>query len=404
MILVRQRIVPVALGSAILLAGCLSLDTAEPPPPPPDPVAFRSVSVGDLHVCGLSASREAFCWGSNGLGQLGTGNTDQAFVPQTVVQGDIDFDQISAGGSVTCAVTTANDMYCWGSNANGQLGVGGLSAGTVTPNRVPGDHVFTSVTAGAAHVCGLTADSVALCWGLAESGRLGNGQSGIGISNPSPDSVLGDLRFVHLTAGAEHTCGLVEDGTAYCWGGGIFGQLGIGSRQNADEPTAVTGGLLFTAIDAGGAHTCGIDTNDAAYCWGDGTLGQLGAGPMGVEDSPILVSGGLIFQAISAGGAHTCGLVAPSEAHCWGRNDDGQLGDGTQTIRNTPTAVVGGIEFETIHAGSGIQTATCGFDFDRFIFCWSNGFFGQLGNGTTDGSLEPLRVLNQDEGVGGPGF
>src|SRR5512132_4088985 len=92
--------------------------------------------------------------------------------------------------------------------------------------------------------------------------------------------------FVAVSAGREHTCALVADGTAYCWGSNEFGQLGVAddsttclrdSRPVACErvPVAVVGGLKFRKIRAGGSHTCGLTLDGSAYCWGDNLRGAL---------------------------------------------------------------------------------------------------------------------------------
>ena len=136
---------------------------------------------------------------------------------------------------------------------------------------------------------------------------------------------------------------MVSGGTAYCWGGNYFGQLGDGTGGNGGDqsanrlvPVAVSGGRTYTALAAGDAHTCGLATGGTAYCWGYNGNGQLGDGTSGNGGDqsadrlvPVAVSGGRTYTALVAGGEHTCGLATGGTAYCWGWNAYGQLGDGT---------------------------------------------------------------------------
>ena len=217
---------------------------------------------------------------------------------------------------------------------------------------------FTSLVAGGYHTCGLVSGGTAYCWGWNGSGQLGDGTS----VNPSdwnsadrlvPVAVGGGRTFTALVAGDGHTCGLASGGTAYCWGGNPYGQLGDGTSgvnwgnsANRLVPVAVSGGRTYTALVVGQVHTCGLATGGTAYCWGWNVYGQLGDGTSGVNgDSsanrlvPVAVSGGQTYTALVAGYQHTCGLATGGTAYCWGGNGSGQLGDGTSTKRTVPVAV-----------------------------------------------------------------
>jgi alpha-tubulin suppressor-like RCC1 family protein len=196
--------------------------------------------------------------------------------------------------------------------------------------------VFQSISAGAGHTCGLTADGTAYCWGVNYKGQLGDGTMG-GRRN-SPAAVAGGLVFTYISAGAEHTCGLTTDGVAYCWGDNNNGRLGDGTTTSRPRPVAVARGLVFRAI-AGNEHTCGLTRDGAAYCWGPNTFGRLGDGSTNSRLSPVAVSRGLVFKAISVGEYRSCALTTDGAAYCWGVR--GQLGNGlTTTDGRTPAAVL----------------------------------------------------------------
>ena len=361
-------------------------------------VSFTSVHVGAFHACGLTALGEALCWGANSQGQVGNGELFDVATPSPVFQGTLAFRGLSAGSAHTCAITSDSLAYCWGDNSRGQLGVGSSSFPRAAPEQVVGGLKFKQISAGGTHTCGLTTDGVIYCWGFEDGGRLGNGQSTSGQSRPSPDTVFGGLRFSEVTAGGEHTCAIDLDQRTFCWGTGTFGQIGNGAAGSVVEPTEVAGGLTFATVTAGGNHTCALTFDGTAFCWGEAGSAQLGNGSLGDKDVPTQVAGGNVFVKISAGGNHTCAVSG--DAFCWGLNESGEVGDGTTEIRLEPTKVSFSGQFATVEAGKGpAQTVSCGFSDEQVVRCWGFGGAGQLGTGSFDDAPFPFPVP-----VAGQGF
>jgi alpha-tubulin suppressor-like RCC1 family protein len=305
----------------------------------------------------------------------------------------VQFDgAISAGGAHSCAISTASGTYCWGVNSSGQLGGTTISSIDSIPVLVRGGLTFTSVVAGNAHSCGLTAAGTAYCWG-----NNGNGQLGINSTTNAtqPALVSGGLVFQSLAAGGFHTCGLTTaSGTAaidrqvYCWGANWSGQIGVGtpaSPYRFEVPTRVSEPLQTTrtvAITAGYEHTCAIATTSAAYCWGAGWAGQLGTNSVTATDAhvPTLVLGSHVWSSITAGNYHTCGIstTGGNIARCWGYNWAGQIGDNSSgTNRLVPTAVAGSVTTWSRLAAGG--NFTCGTNASG-TFCWGNNGSGEIGN------------------------
>jgi alpha-tubulin suppressor-like RCC1 family protein len=256
----------------------------------------------------------------------------------------------------TCGLTSSGDAYCWGKNDSGQLGDGTMKPssqpGSVIPVAVIGGLKFKSLDAGGYHTCGVTTAGATYCWGLNDSGELGNGAQGGNIS--APVKVSGNPTFNAVTAGFYHSCGLTSAGVASCWGTNLYGQLGTGSFSGPDNcptypntgacsvtPVAVSGVLHFDVLALGGGHSCGLATGGVAYCWGQNDFGQLGNGSTTNSSSPFAVSG-YTFKIIAAATTrYTCGITTTGSALCWGRNDVGQLGNGSTTDTPTPVAVTG---------------------------------------------------------------
>ena len=320
---------------------------------------------------------------------------------------------MGAGSSHTCGLTLEGVVYCWGANDAGQLGIGASDNNPhPTPARTTGGHNFVALSVGDSHSCALTASLTAYCWGEGQGGRLGDGAD---VRRAAPVVVQGGLAFASLSAGGDHTCGISTGGTAYCWGVNNRGQLGDSSTTDRFVPTRVaTGGLVFLSIAAGAFHSCGLAAAGSAYCWGDNSEGQLGdtspaglclgtcsSGPLPGSLAPVPVSTALVFVALTAGTPHTCGVAMgegrKGAAYCWGDGDYGQLGNGSQSGSLVPVPVVGSLTFTSLSAR---QLHTCGIAAGNTAYCWGWNPDGQLGIGSTSwngapGSTSPARVSGE---------
>ena len=383
--------------------GCLR-HAEERRPATPKALTFTLVSAGQDHTCGLTADGELYCWGSNRDGQLGSGSAETQ--PQSKplrVASDIKFRSVTAGYRHTCALTANGAAYCWGANDSGQLGNGSLKF-SVTPAPVSGKLIFKSLSAGATHTCGVTTSGDGYCWGGNWHGQIGDGSldgnQQYTCCHTEPTRIVGVSSFSQVTAGGIHTCGLTSSGKAYCWGVANYGRLGVGhtNAANLPTPTAITGGLEFLSIYPRGFYTCGLTKSHVAYCWGAGSDGQLGLGSAVVEqDVPAAVSGKHRFVLIAQGNQHTCGITTDGTVYCWGANRLGQIGDGLTENKYVPAPVSPERKFKLITAGGNdFSGHTCGITTDAKTLCWGDNRLGQLGNGLTTGSLKPTMVLDQE--------
>jgi alpha-tubulin suppressor-like RCC1 family protein len=323
----------------------------------------------------------------------------------------VTFASVTTGGAHTCALTASGAAYCWGRGESGQLGVpvptttcmtdGGPFPCLKTPSQVGGGLVFVQLAGGGAHTCGLTNDGSAYCWGSNGGGQLGDNSTS---TRNAPTPVATELKFASIDAGAQHTCALTGEGNAYCWGSNGRGQLGDGTTTPRSVPVAVTGGHTFQVIAAGGftiGHTCAVTTSGNAYCWGDNERGQLGNGTGGLGDEdltanpvPAPVTTKLTFIAVTAGlGRHTCGFTGTGDAYCWGENTFGALGNESTEDSSVPVSVSGLYDFVQLVAG-GFIGHTCGITAEDtgFAYCWGENETGQVGDGSTFDRLRPSAV------------
>jgi hypothetical protein len=247
------------------------------------------VTAGDLHTCQIKEDGTVRCWGSNHNGQLGDGTNITRTTPIPVV-GLTNAVAIAAGSYHTCALLVDGSARCWGYNANGQLGDGSITT-RFSPVFVGGLFANTvAITAGAYHSCALLVDGSGRCWGRGDKGQLGDGTTT--AIQSLPDTVSGLANAVALSAGGDvsgdfgHSCALVANGGARCWGANESGQLGDGTTTSRLTPTVVsfqqnslvTTLGLTTQIVTGSNHSCALQASGAVHCWGSNQVGQLGNG------------------------------------------------------------------------------------------------------------------------------
>lgn len=291
--------------------------------PPPQ---WQAVSGGIRHACGLDAGGMAWCWGANGAGQLGTGNTTGSSRP-AAVSGGLVFSRLSVSlsGDMTCGIAAGNALYCWGAGYFGQAGIGGgvqTSLFTV-PHRVGPTQAYSTVAVGEVHNCALDAAGAAWCWGGNFDGQVGDGTN---THRDAPTATLGGRTYTQITSGVAHTCALDAAGVAYCWGAAA--QLGRAAATAGERatPAPVTGAQRFVRIAAGGQHTCGLEAGGQLWCWGSNVYSQFGDGGTASSIDPRRIDNVPLFATLVAGGGHTCGITAAGAMYCWGATTYGQRG------------------------------------------------------------------------------
>ena len=362
---------------------------------------------GDGHTCALMEMGTVRCWGHGSHGQLGYGRTESIGddeVPSSA--GDVAVDgrviQLVAGRFHTCALLEMGEIRCWGSGEHGQLGYGDRDSigDDETPSvagPVPVGGRVSQLAAGHFHTCALLEVGTVRCWGSGSNGKLGYGST-VNIGDDEEPSSAGDVaiggRVIHLAAGRDHTCALMETGTVRCWGSGSAGKLGYSSTTAVgdDETPGARFGLeiggVITQVATGRAHTCALRRAGAVHCWGDGGSGQLGLGrqvTIEATGAASLQVGDAVKQ-LAAGDLHTCALLQSGAVVCWGASDSDQLGHGYSTTigDNEHPGAAGAVELggEAVQVQAGARH-TCALLEPGSIRCWGANEYGQLGQPST---------------------
>jgi alpha-tubulin suppressor-like RCC1 family protein len=340
------------------------------------------LAVGEFHTCALIDAGQVKCWGANESGQLGLGDQsnrgDKAgqmgealplvSLPAATVS------ELAAGNQHTCARFSSGKLACWGANGSGQLGLGDTSNRGDQPGEM-GDSLplvdlgaglmITHLATGSAHTCALLDTGQVKCWGSNKMGQLGLGDT---LDRGTMPGQMGDaLPFVDLGTGQKatalavglaHSCALLDSGLVKCWGANDQGQLGLGDTtprgdkagQMGDALPALDLGAGVLSLRSGASHQCALLDGGQAKCWGANAQGQLGLGDKNNRGDgpsematklPAVALGADALLQIDAGQDHSGALFASGRVKCWGNNFSGELGLGDTVVRGDNAGEMG---------------------------------------------------------------
>lgn len=319
-------------------------------------------------TCGIATNATGWCWGENSYGQVGSGTTADRRTPYRLPGR---WRTLASSELVTCGVRTDGSGWCWGRNVEGSVGNGGFAEATV-PSRVPG--TWRSLRPGLA-VHGITTDGGGWTWGA-----TGQWNQATGL----PDGVPTPRRLEGTWLSLADRCGIRTDRSAWCWGPNEFGQVGDNSDEFRPDPVRLrTPGVdqaRWASLDADGATRCGLLVDGTGWCWGSNRDAAVGWPDSRDRWAPYRLPGS--WRSLQNELGTTCGVQSDGTAWCWGRNDRGQVGDGTQEPRWVPTRLPGTwASVDVWFSGSRV----CGIRTGRSGWCWGWNPSGEVGVPTSVG-------------------
>ena len=387
-------------------------ERAESAPSVPAPVLGLDrvdfADAGDRHTCARRGDGVAWCWGAGDRGQLGDGETSGGPEPRPVSGLDLVRD-LSAGGEHTCATRGDGVAWCWGRGTEGQLGQG-VFADSLLPVEVSDLEPVTDLSAGRFHTAARGGFGRAYVWGDGGHGEAGSGASGPATSVPV---AVGGLPAVNaVAAGDGFTCARAGNGTAWCWGRANAGQTGQG------ETAPVMGSGLVVGLDrvhllvAGGSHACARRADGRVLCWGRGGRGQLGnggltsmAGVSEVEGLRGFVAPLMMDSAQSS--IIACAVLTDGSLRMWGKAVWGQLGDGEPPENPDGTDRWAAVPVRPLDVHDAVECAlgkehACALSAAGNAWCWGSSHYWPLGIGEAPGTvlyLEPAPVLELEDAI-----
>ena len=349
------------------------------------------------HSCAITSAHQLFCWGSNLNGQLGDGTTSDHVTAQAVIGLPLDVSQVSVAAGITCAVLSDGGIWCWGNGTDGQLG--NLGSSSWSPGQISGiKGRFVSSTGST--TCAVSSDGSVWCWGANEFGQAGSGEPGCKTGGKNsvliPAQVSGISGAVTLAAGSGHFCALTSSGSVGCWGSDTFGQLGDGVAGNstADPCTSNSASVKMVpnlsgivGIASGDVRSCAMDSGGTVFCWGSNTEDSLSLGLGNVyQTTPAPVIGLPAVSAIAMDSGNQFARVGGT-VWLWGeRSSAGCFGDGSHVLGGVQSPMANPLIGDAIAVG-GCQgdAGGCVIRSTGKLGCWGQNRGGRLGNGLSMG-------------------
>lgn len=269
-----------------------------------------AVAAGTRHAIAVTQAGEVFGWGANDAGQLGV-STRGLSTEALQVQGLTGIARVAAGRAHSLALAGDGRVWAWGSNTHGQLGAAVNGRRKPTPVAAVSDVV--AIAAGDAHSLALTRAGVVYAWGANNHGQLGDGTR----REHRQPLRLALTDIVQVAAGATHSLALARDGAVYSWGSGARGELGTGSVDTALLPVAIPN-LKAVAVRAGRRFSSAVDQDGGLMMWGANDAGQLGDGSAIDRSTPVHGPPIDAISAVALGARHALAVTAAGDVWTWG--------------------------------------------------------------------------------------
>nr|XP_011469743.1 PREDICTED: ultraviolet-B receptor UVR8 isoform X1 [Fragaria vesca subsp. vesca] len=374
-------------------------------------LATRRLSTGP-------GKRVAAVWGNGDYGRLGLGSLDSQWSPTPLLCSafrDQSLQAIACGGAHTLFLTDGGRVFATGLNDFGQLGVSSDVPYSTEPAEVSGiDKQVVQISTGYYHSCAVTEDGELYMWGKNSNGQLGLGKRGAkAVSIPTKVECLAGMTIRMAALGSEHSVAVTDGGECLSWGEGSgrlghapeSGILGIFRSTSEYTPRLIKKleGTKVIKVAAGLLHSACVDENGSVFVFGEKALDKMGNAKEKNGNAPSVIGKLPFSEEVSCGGYHTCAITSGGELYSWGSNENGCLGIGTTDVFHLPERVQGPF------LKSAVVKVSCGWKHTaaisgRNIFTWgwggSHGTFseeghssgGQLGHGTDVDYVKPTRV------------
>lgn len=356
------------------------------------------LSAGALNTCVVTKGQTLKCWGNNRGGGLGDGTLDDHITPFDV-PGLTGVESVSTGTTHSCAITTGGGVSCWGKNDKGQLGRGTATGGVFTPAPVPNLSGITRLAILVDATCAFAAGTGTVwCWGSNATGQIGKGFDNRHTDYFSPAVVTSLQGAIGIHGDNYYGCAPFANGTVKCWGSGdhSFSRTpsppGVPKSWQEWDPVGFPEFTGITHFWGSGNNHCGNGTSSVQRCWGNQSLGALGDGKNGggmpPQDVTVLGERAVQFAPSDSSG---CALLASGTVKCWGYGQFGELGDGSiNKSRYTAEPVL--LPSKAVAVTSGVGHVCALLDTDA-VYCWGSNRYGQVGDGGNSAAHRVSPVL-----------
>jgi len=404
------------LAASLLLAPLLI--TASAGRQPAEAAAARSGVTdlwgGAIESIALRSDGTVWAWGWDEFGVLGNGHGVYMTDTSTLYDSPVPFEvlglngvghlnsiaAIAGGERHNAALDASGNVWTWGWNYFGQLGIGTACTSmsspdcmATTPAPIPGFTAVKAIAARGYHTLVLKRDGTVWAWGYNYGGRLGDGTTTDRRSPVPVGGLSGHGGVAVISGGGDVSAALMADHSLMAWGTNDHGAVGNGTISDSGQwtPVAVsqsTGLTNVKAIATGWDHMVALDQDGNVWTWGDNDDGELGNGTTISSSLPIKVSGLSHIQGVSAGDGSTVVLDANGHVWAWGAL---RHGNGTPFSYGPTPVEVAGIDNVTLVRARDWHVLA--LKSDGTVWAWGSNQRGEIGNNTVGGNTDqPVQV------------
>ena len=327
-------------------------------------------------------------WGQNSNGELGLGNTTAYSSPKQLSSTSL-WTSLVNQSAATLAVQQNGTLWSWGSGSSGALGLGNTTSYS-SPKQVGALTNWASVFKTLSSCFAIKTDGTLWAWGYNLSGQLGLGNT----TNYSSPKQVGSLTNWLKVAGAGYysVVAIKTDGTLWSWGKNNSGQLGLGNVTDYSSPKQVGALTNWLNISGGGyvGNWLAVKTDGTLWGCGKNNAGQLGVGNLTTYSSPKQIGSLTNWLNVSSGNYHTVATKSSGQIWSWGANNFGQLGLGNTTYYSSPKQI--GALTDWLKISCGNYYSSLSVKTDGTLWAWGAGGNGRLGNGSTANRSSPVQV------------
>lgn len=355
---------------------------------PADRTITPMTASGNSHTLILKSDGTVLAYGDNTYGQTASGSKYSDKVTEVKFPaGTPAIVGVTAGDNFSMALDKNGNVYAWGYNENGELGLGS-TYNVSTPTRIKSLSNIVKIVAGANHSLALDKNGYVYTWGKNTSGSLGTGANS---SITTPRRVNNVASVIDIAAGQDHSMVLTTDGKVYTTGKNEFGQLGAENiisrlnfeRVNIEKP--------IEYIEAGNRTSIAIDIEGNLWVWGENSDGQLG---LGIDDRKVYAPTKANISSVesaSAGLNHIQVVTTSKELYIAGSNNYGQLGVGSSIDKSNTFRKVSKLGNNVILSDAGTTYSTA---IDKFGAVYGFGDYnhGNLDRASLTKSFEPVML------------
>ena len=393
------------------------------------------VSIGSNHTIAIDHDGKLWTWGRNHNGQLGNGvvSATNALIPVQIGT-DTDWVYASGGGEVASAGRAYNlalkangELWAWGNQDNGKVGLVDTSGNRAIPGKIESDVPWQtspgSISAGGAHSLGIKEDGTLWAWGYGANGRLGN-MSTTAINQGTPIQIrlysgnnllIPQPTWRYVSVGFTHSAAITTDGDLYVWGRNNRRQVGNGNTADQSSPVLIMRGTKWKSVVTGYEFTIAITTDGQLFSWGRSDFAALGMPLQNPSDvftpKPVLPDIRWRSASISAESNHFAGITEEGHLYLFGRNQWGQIGNNADSaaaddddkawngvhepfqIKVEPTEARSGLTWS--HAWAAPTFTMAINEDDQTLWAWGQNTNGHFGNGkdkNPERNPEPIEI------------